>query len=128
MVRFKYGNAWDRVASASNLLLFELTFGWGVRLSNLGFASLIITALFAVLYRVFCPETVLAYQGTDVKVKDVSFAGLFFVSLQSLLAINTGWDFGEDDHRFRYLNTAETLVGFIILTFFVGAYTRMILA
>ena len=37
MVRFKYGNAWDRVASASNLLLFELTFGWGVRLSNLGF-------------------------------------------------------------------------------------------
>jgi len=128
MVRFKYGSTWDQVASASNLLLFELTFGWGVRLSNLGFASLIITALFAVLYRVFCPETVLAYQGTDVRVKDVSFAGLFFVSLQSLLAINTGWDFGEDDHRFRYLNTAETLLGFVILTFFVGAYTRMILA
>jgi len=36
--------------------------------------------------------------------------------------------FGEDDHRFRYLNSVETLIGFIILTFFVGAYTRMILS
>ncbi len=128
MQRLRYGDAWDKVASISNLVLFELTFGWGVRLSNLGFASLFITAFFAGLYRVFCPDTVLCYHGADIKVRDVSYAGLFFISLQSLVAINTGWDFGEDDHRFRYLNTIETLIGFIILTFFVGAYTRMILA
>jgi uncharacterized protein YjbI with pentapeptide repeats len=128
MYRLRHGDAWDRVASVSNLVLFELTFGWGVRLGNLGIASLFITTLFAVLYRVFCADTVLAYDGEDIRVRDVSFAGLWFVSLQSLLAINTGWDFGDDDHRFRYLNTAETLVGFVILTFFVGAYTRMILA
>ena len=28
----------------------------------------------------------------------------------------------------QYLNTIETFLGIIILTFFVGAYTRMILA
>ena len=70
----------------------------------------------------------LAYDGRDVPVRDVPFLGLCFVSLQSLIAINTGWDFGDDDHTFRWLNTIETLIGFIILTFFVGAYTRMILA
>lgn len=128
MQRLRFGGAWDKVAATSNLLLFEVTFGWGVRLGNLGIASLFITAFFALLYRVFCPDTVLAYDGEDLRVRDVSFAGLFFISLQSLVAINTGWDFGDDDHRFRYLNTAETLIGFIILTFFVGAYTRMILA
>ena len=43
-------------------------------------------------------------------------------------AFNTGWDFGEDNSRFQYLNTLETFLGYIILTFFVGAYTRMVLA
>ena len=108
--------------------LFELCFGWGVRLGNLGVAVIVITFLFAVIYRVSCPETILVYDGEDIKVKDVEFSGLLFISLQSMLAINTGWDFGDDDHRFRWLNSLQTLIGVIILTFFVGAYTRMILA
>ncbi|MFT4622182.1 MAG: hypothetical protein ACI8PZ_000838 [Myxococcota bacterium] len=111
-----------------DFLLFELCFGWGVRLGNLAVAVLGVTVLFALLYRLFCADTVLVYDGEDMRIRDVSFAGLCFVSLQSLIAINTGWDFGDDDHTFRVLNTVETLVGFIILTFFVGAYTRMILA
>jgi hypothetical protein len=128
MARWDFGGPLEKAIAAFNLLLFELCFGWGVRLSNLGWCTLAVTTIFAWLYRRFCPDTVLMYHGAEMRVRDVSFAGLFFVSLQSLVAINTGWDFGEDDHRFRYLNTAETLVGFIILTFFVGAYTRMILA
>lgn len=111
-----------------DLFLFELCFGWGVRLGNLGVAVVLVTVGFAWLYRRFCPNTILVYDGEDMRVQDVSFLGLCFVSLQSLIAINTGWDFGDDDHRFRWLNTIETLIGFIILTFFVGAYTRMILA
>ena len=87
-----------------------------------------VTVLYAMLYRAFCNETVLMYDGEEFVIRDISFLGLCFVSLQSLIAINTGWDFGDDDHRFRFLNTSETLIGFIILTFFVGAYTRMILA
>lgn len=116
---------WTAVVS---LFLFEICFGWGVRLGNLGIAVVVVTVLFAVLYRVLCPDTVLVYDGDDVPIKDVPFLGLCYISLQSLIAVNTGWDFGRDDHTFRFLNTLETLVGFIILTFFVGAYTRMILA
>ncbi|MCB9675924.1 MAG: pentapeptide repeat-containing protein [Alphaproteobacteria bacterium] len=129
MAQLHSGNAFQRIgATVFGLGLFELCFGWGVELGNLGVAVLVITALFAVFYRAFCPDTMLSYDGENVRVRDVSYVGMFFVSLQTLMAINTGWDFGDDDHRFRYLNTLETLIGYIILTFFVGAYTRMILA
>ncbi len=129
MKELRYGTALQRVnALVGKLLVFELSFGWGVRLGNLGIAVIFVTVFYALLYRWFCAETVLVYDGEDFLIRDVSFLGLCFVSLQSLIAINTGWDFGDDDHRFRFLNTSETLIGFIILTFFVGAYTRMILA
>ncbi|MBX2799497.1 MAG: pentapeptide repeat-containing protein [Myxococcales bacterium] len=128
MMALQHGSPWERAFAVVQLVLFELCFGWGVRLGNLGLASAAITVAFAWLYRRFCPDTVLVFDGENRQIRDVSFVGLCFVSLQSLIAINTGWDFGDDDHRFRYLNTIETLIGFIILTFFVGAYTRMILA
>ena len=60
--------------------------------------------------------------------RTIPWEGLVYISLQTLGAFNTGLDFGEDDWRFQYLNTFQTYLGYIILTFFVGAYTRMILA
>ncbi len=123
-----HGRPASRVWGLVQLVLFELCFGWGVQLGNLGVTSAGVTVLFAWLYRVYCPDTMLVFDGREMPVREVSFVGLCFVSLQSLIAINTGWDFGDDDHAFRYLNTIETLIGFVILTFFVGAYTRMILA
>lgn len=108
--------------------LFELSFGWGVRLGNLAITSALVTLVFAWLYRVFCPHTVVQYRGDDVPLRDIPWHGLIYISLQSLGAFNTGWDFGEDDWKFQYLNTIETFIGIIVLTFFVGAYTRMILA
>jgi len=126
--RYRFGTTGQRIAAGATLVLFEAAFGWGVQLGNLGMASAVVTIIFALLYRVLCPNTILVYDGQNIPIREVSFIGLCFVSLQSLIAINTGWDFGDDDHTFRYLNTIETLVGFIVLTFFVGAYTRMILA
>lgn len=125
---YRFGSLGQKLSAALALVLFEGAFGWGVQLGNLGIASAVVTVIFALLYRLLCPNTILVYDGENIPIRDVSFVGLCFVSLQSLIAINTGWDFGDDDHRFRYLNTLETLVGFIVLTFFVGAYTRMILA
>ena len=122
------GGIGEKVWAVGKLFLFELCFGWGVRLQNLGYCSIGVTFLFAWIYRRFCPDTILVYDGEDIKIRDVTVWALVFVSAQSMLAINTGWDFGDDDHRFRTLNTIETLIGVIILTFFVGAYTRMILA
>ncbi len=128
LARYRFGNLQQRAFAVVELVLFEAAFGWGVQLANLGLASAVVTVLFALLYRLLCPNTILVYDGQNIPIREVSFVGLCFVSLQSLIAINTGWDFGDDDHTFRYLNTIETLVGFIVLTFFVGAYTRMILA
>ncbi len=108
--------------------IFELAFGWGVRLGNLAWTLIITTVVFAWIYRVFCPNTIVAYRGDDVPLRDIPWHGLIYISLQTIGAFNTGWDFGEDDWRFQYLNTLETFLGIIILTFFVGAYTRIILA
>jgi uncharacterized protein YjbI with pentapeptide repeats len=109
-------------------LLFELAFGWGVRLGNLGITALLVCVLFTSVYKRFCANTVMSYNGDDVAIADIPWFGMFYVSLQSLGGFNTGWDYGESDARFRYLNTLHTYTGVIILTFFVGAYTRMILA
>lgn len=116
------------VAAVITWPLFELSFGWGVQLGNLAITSLLVTIVFAWLYRVFCPDTLVLYRGDDVPMRDIPWHGLIYISLQSLGAFNTGWDFGEDDWKFQYLNTIETFIGIIVLTFFVGAYTRMILA
>lgn len=118
--------AW--IALPVRFVVFELAFGWGVRLGNLGITALIVCVVFAWIYKRFCPDTVMSYNGGDVAVRDIPWVSMFYISLQSLGGFNTGWDFGETDNRMRYLNTAQTFTGVIILTFFVGAYTRMILA
>ncbi|MFZ5481332.1 MAG: pentapeptide repeat-containing protein [Myxococcota bacterium] len=123
-----YGGLSGLVAWPFRFLLFELAFGWGVRLGNLAFTALFVCGVFTVLYKKLCPDTVMQYNGDDTPIRDIPWLGMFYVSLQALGAFNTGWDFGESDWRFKYLNTAHTFIGVIILTFFVGAYTRMILA
>jgi uncharacterized protein YjbI with pentapeptide repeats len=128
MAALKHGGAKGVAYALVAFPVFEMGFGWGVRLGNLGFLALFITSAFAVLYRVTCPESVFQYNGGNHKVKDIPWHGLFYISLQALGAFNTGWDIDEADTRLRYLNTLETYMGYIILTFFVGAYTRMILA
>lgn len=67
-------------------------------------------------------------KGEPRPIRDIPWAGMSCVSLQSLGDFNTGWDFSESNVRFRYLNTAHAFTGIILLTFFVGVYTRMILA
>lgn len=123
-----YGDWGDKLAWPVKFLLFELAFGWGVRLGNLAITAALVCVLFAWIYKTFCPDTVMAYNGDDVPIRDIPWPGMLYISLQSLGAFNTGWDFGESGPRFRYLNTAQTFMGVIIMTFFVGAYTRMILA
>lgn len=129
MSRIQFGTAVQRVTGVVvDLGLFETCFGWGVRLRNLVFTALGVVLIYAIAYRTLCADTVLAYDGTNRKIRDVPFFGILYVSAQSLMAVNTGWDFGDDDHRFRVLNTSQTMMGVLLITFFVGAYTRMILA
>ena len=108
--------------------LFELSFGWGVRLGNLGVFALVVCAAFTLIYKTFCRDTIMNYDGDGVRIAEIPWLGVFYISLQSLGSFNTGWDFAQSDMRFKYLNTAHTYIGVIIVTFFVGAYTRIILA
>lgn len=124
----RWGGVAGLLAWPVRFFVFELAFGWGVRLGNLGITALLVCVVFAWIYKTFCPDTVMAYNGEDMKIRDIPWVGIFYISLQALGAFNTGWDFGESDPRFRYLNTLQTYMGVIIMTFFVGAYTRMILA
>ncbi|MFN7145932.1 MAG: pentapeptide repeat-containing protein, partial [Myxococcota bacterium] len=124
----RHGGLAGLAAWPVRFFLFEAAFGWGVRLGNLASTALLVCVLFAIAYKVFCADTVMSYNGDDVKIRDIPWYGVFYISLQSLGGFNTGWDFGESDPRFRYLNTLHAYMGVIILTFFVGAYTRMILA
>lgn len=128
VAKLRYGTPPQKIGAAVGLVLFETCFGWGVRLGNLFLTILGVSLTFALIYRFGCPNTVIIYSGKRVPIREISFVGLYFVSLQSLMAIQKGWDFAEDKDRFRYLYAAETVIGFIIMTFFVGAYTRMILA
>jgi uncharacterized protein YjbI with pentapeptide repeats len=122
------GGAAAWLALPVRYLLFELAFGWGVRLGNLGITTLLVCVFFTWIYKRFCGTTIMSYDGEDRAIADIPWSGMFYVSLQSLGGFNTGWDYGESDLRFRYFNTLHTYTGVIILTFFVGAYTRMILA
>ena len=124
----EFGGFAGWLAFPVRFFLFELAFGWGVRLGNLGITTLLVCVLFTWIYKRFCASTVMAYNGEDRVIADIPWMGMFYVSLQSLGGFNTGWDYGESDARFRYINTVHTYTGVIILTFFVGAYTRMILA
>src|SRR4029453_2359005 len=84
--------------------------------------------VFAVFYRVFCPDTFVQYNGHDVQIRDIPWHGVLYISLQSFGGFNTAWDFGDDSQsRFRYINTIQTFLGLIVATFFVGASPRMIL-
>lgn len=126
--KLHYGGVSGMLAFPVRYFLFELAFGWGVRLGNLGITALLVCVVFAVIYRIWCGDTVMSYNGENVEYKDIPWWGMLYISLQSLGSFNTGWDFGYSGARFRYLNTLHTFIGLIILTFFVGAYTRMILA
>jgi uncharacterized protein YjbI with pentapeptide repeats len=108
--------------------VFELAFGWGVRLGNLFFTALFVIVAFAVAYKRLCPDAVMSFDGENVSMRDIPWHGALFVSAQALGAFNTGWDYGKSPPLFKMLNTAETFSGVVIITFFVGAYTRMILA
>lgn len=109
-------------------ILFELAFGWGVRLGNLAITALVVCMGFTVVYKTLCRDTIMQYDGDGMRISEIPWLGMFYISLQSLGSFNTGWDFAQSDMRFKYLNTAHTYAGVIIMTFFVGAYTRMILA
>jgi hypothetical protein len=126
--RMRYGTLTERAfASVVGLLLFEMAFGWGVRLGNLALTSIWVILAFAVTYRVACPDDPIQWAGDRSTLREAGWLPAIMMSFQSFLAANYGWDIDSASRRMQALVTAEMYVGVLIMTFFVGAYTRQIL-
>jgi uncharacterized protein YjbI with pentapeptide repeats len=111
-----------------SITLFELMFGWGVRLGNLSITALGVIAVWAVLFRLLCAEAQLGWFGKERKVNELSPAQLLYVSLCCFTLTDYGIDMEADEPWLRVLIASENVSGVIVMTFFVGAYTRLILA
>ncbi len=127
MWTLKHGSPVERVNGFVRWFLFELMFGWGVKLQNLGLAALFVVLIYTFLYKWFTPEAQIEFNGFDTKFRHLTYVQTFYLSLLSLLSMDIGWGIGPNK-GFRWLNLTEVALGIIILTFFVGAYTRLVLA
>lgn len=123
----KHGGVGARVNAFMRWFLFELLFGWGVKLQNLGLAVAFVVIVYGFLYKGLCPEARVEFNGFETSFRHLTYPQAIFISLLSLLCMDIGWDIGRN-RGFRWLNVTEVILGIIILTFFVGAYTRLVLA
>ena len=109
-------------------VLFEKAFGWGVLLENLLATSVVVVLIFAVLYRLFCANMEVMWDEQPTHYKDLPMVALLIISMHAFMG-----GFGNAEalvtnatSRFKLLFTFEILVGIIVITFFIGAYTRMV--
>ena len=109
--------------------VFEKAFGWGVLLSNLLATAMVVVLFFAVLMRIFCAEMEVVWDGEPTRYKELSPFALLVISMHSFLG-----GFGNSEalvtdatSTYKFLFTTEIIVGIIVITFFIGAYTRMVL-
>ena len=122
------GGVGTKLWAGTQWLVFEKGFGWGVQLSNIFLTAILLSVVFSFVYRWICHDTEVRFSGEHYLLGDMGFVALFIMSLQSLIGANIGWEVSGKDRRFKYVNTIITLIGIILITFFVGAYTRMVLA
>jgi len=122
-----HGGIGERLQALGRWFLFELMFGWGVNLQNLLLACLVVVFIFGLLYKWVCPDAHIEFNGFETQLRHLTYRQSMFISMLSLMSMDIGWDIGRNKW-FRWLNVAEVLLGVIILTFFVGAYTRLVLA
>ncbi len=127
MATLKHGSLGERANALLRWFLFELLFGWGVNLQNLGLAALFVVLIYTFLYKWLTPDAQIEFNGFDTTFRHLTYVQTFYLSLLSLLSMDIGWGIGPNK-GFRWLNLTEVALGIIILTFFVGAYTRLVLA
>jgi len=94
--------------------IFGGVFGWGVRLSNITFFSLVLIVLFSIGYFLLLPE--------------ISFTKAMAMSAQSFISSFFGnWSGYPPDGLIANIVTFESLAGILFITVFIGAYIRKLL-
>lgn len=108
-------------------VVFEKAFGWGVHLGNLFWSSLVVILLYMLLIRLFCGSMVVEWDDEMTPVKGLPTYVLFVISLHSFLGRARDWKSRTSNKVWKLLYTTEMILGIIIITFFIGAYARIIL-
>lgn len=117
-----------RIPSYVSTVVFEMGFGWGVRLQNLLFTGILVVILFMGILRVLAANTPVNWNGSTVLFKDLPWYGMLLLSVQNLLGKPpVYWAAGKSPQGYKFLYIFQMVVGIILITFFVGAYTRLVL-
>lgn len=116
-----------RALAAAEWVVFEKAFGWGVRLHNLFFTSLFVIFIYMVLFRLLCPRVLLDWDDSTVPLEELPGHALFVISLHSFLGRTRDWKSKSSNKVWKALYTTEMLIGILLITFFIGAYARIIL-
>ncbi len=122
-----FGGASGKVIGALTWVIFEKGFGWGVRLSNLLGTGLVVVLVFVLLLRLFCADMLVDWDNETIKFRDLPLYAMFMVSFHSFLGRARDWKSKVSPGTFKVLYTTEMIIGIILITFFIGAYTRMVL-
>ncbi len=125
--RISAGDILGNVAFVLKWVVFEKGFGWGVHLENLLGTGLIVTLVFMLLLRIFCAEMLVDWDNETIKFKDLPLYAMFIVSFHSFLGRARDWKSKSSPSAWKWFYTAEVIIGIILVTFFIGAYTRTIL-
>jgi len=111
----------------AEIVIFEKGFGWGVRLSNLLGTGLVVVLVFLLLYRLMCGDMLIDWDGRPTRFRDLPLWGMFVVSFHSFLGRTRDWKATNSPSVWKLLYTTEIILGIILITFFIGAYTRLVL-
>jgi hypothetical protein len=117
----------DAVGAWLEWVVFEKAFGWGVHLGNLFWSSLVVILIYMMLIRLFCGEMIVEWDDEMMPVRRLPSYALFVISLHSFLGRARDWKSRTSNRVWKVLYTTEMILGIIIITFFIGAYARIIL-
>lgn len=123
------GGFFGKVSALGEKMLFEKGFGWGVLLGNLAVTSLVVIVFFAMLTRLLCGDMEVIWDEQPCHYRDLTLSANLVISMHSFLG-----GFGNSEALvtdsstvYKWLFTAEIMAGIIIITFFIGAYTSLVL-
>lgn len=117
----------DKGRFVGEMVLFEMGFGWGVRLTNLLGTAFVVVLFFMVLLRILCGDMLVDWDNETIKFRDLPWYVMFIVSFHSFLGRARDWKSKSSPFAWKLIYTLEIIVGIILITFFIGAYTRMVL-
>ena len=113
-----------------NWLIFEKAFGWGVLLHNLLITLLVTVVIFVFLHYWLCGDMIVIWDGERYEYRQLPISAMLLLSTSAFL-VDSGLSAAlvpEAKKWWKYLYTAEVAVGIIVVTFFIGAYTRLVVS